>query len=221
MAHFLEWFGKNVEKDILEKSVLHMDSVYEAVRMLKSAITCFTGKNDKKELEGLLHRIATAEHEADGIRKKLIYDIAIGEILPPDHSELIAFINEIDGLADRAHSAARCMALWKGEFLVEARPGLEKISEIALASTEKLREALVLVRDRKKSKQKIVEICHEIEHLEDRGDDAKRELMEMILNSQLSVGKIFTAKDMVEAIENICDGTKHCADMLGMIMIKL
>ena len=154
MVHFLEWIGKKKEKDILGESLLHLTKVLEAVKALDSAIRCFTGKNSRDKLEGLLHKIAQAEHEADNIRKKLIFDIAVGEILPPDYEDLLTFVYKIDSLADCAHAGGRCIALWEGDFFDPAKDGLERICGIALKATEKLEQALKLVKE--KSKQKIV-----------------------------------------------------------------
>ena len=110
------------------------------------------------------------------------------------------------------------MALWEGDFFSPAKDGIERICGIALKSAEKLKQALELVKE--KSKQKIVEICNEIEALEDTADDEKRELLKIILNSELPVGKLLMARDLVESIENICDNAKNCGDILQLIMVK-
>lgn len=219
MVHFFEWMGKKREKDIFGESLLHINKVLEAVKFLDSAIKCFVGKSDQNMLRDLLHKIAQAEHEADNIRKQATFDIASGEILPPDQSELLTFVFKIDALADCAHSAGRCMALWSGEFFEPAKKGLVRMCIIALESTEKLKQALELMEA--KYKKKVIGICNEIEALEDTADDEKRELLKIILNSDLPVGKLLTARDLLESIEDICDNAKHCADILQLLIIRL
>ena len=219
MVHFLEWMGKKKETDIIAGSMRHFEKVLNAVKHLNSAITCFVEGKEPDKLKVLLHKIAEDEHEADAIRKQLIFDIAGGYILPPDHGDLLAFVYRIDSIADCAHSAGRCMSLWSGEFLEEAKDGLKGLANTALTGAEKVKSALDLMKE--KSKQKIVEICTEVETLEDVADDEKRNLLIKILNSNLPVGKLLTARDLVESIENICDNEKICADMLQLLVIEM
>ena len=219
MVHLLEWLGKKKETDIIGGSLRHFEKVLNAVRHLNSAVKYFVEGKEQSELKALLHEIANDEHEADSIRKQLIFEIAGGYILPPDHGDLLAFVYRIDSIADCAHSAGRCMSLWSGEFLEEAKSELIGLTDTALTGAEKVKSALTLMKE--KSKQKIVEICSEIETLEDVADDQKRELLIKIINSNLPVGKLLTARDLVESIENICDNEKICADMLQLLVIEL
>ncbi|MFN3966698.1 MAG: DUF47 domain-containing protein [Endomicrobiia bacterium] len=219
MVHLFEWLGRKKEKDIFIHSLEHFEKVLESVLALKEAVKLFVKGENKEELIKLLHKIAQAEHEADAICRKLVHDIAVGEILPADHENLLFFVYRIDSIADCAHAAERYIALWEGKFLESASSDLIAMTDTAVEATQKLKLAVSKLNER--NFKEALELCTEIEQLEDKGDDQMREISKKILSSSLSVAHILLARDLVNSIETISDSAKIGSDMLRVLIAGL
>jgi len=219
MVHLFEWLGRKKEKDIFIHTVEHFEKVLESVVALKEAIKLFVEGGNRDELMKLLHKIAQAEHEADIICRKLVHDIATGQILPADHENLLFFVYRIDSIADCAHAAERYMALWEGKFLESAGQDLITMTETALESAEKLKLAVSQLNNR--NFKEVLDLCTEIEYLEDKGDDQMREISRKVLSSSLPVAHILLARDLIGAIETISDSARIGANMLRILIAGL
>ncbi len=219
MVHLLEWLGRKKEKDIFIHSIKHFEKVLESVILLKEAIKLFVEGKNKEDLVGLLHRIAQTEHEADVICRKLVHDIAIGEILPADHENLLFFVYRIDSIADCAHAAERYIALWEGEFFKPIGTDLIDMVDTALEATKRLKLAVSKLNDR--NFNEALDLCTEIEQLEDKGDDQMREISKKVLFSSMPVAHILLARDLIGSIETISDSARIGANMLRILIAGL
>lgn len=216
MVHLFEWLGRKKEKDVLAHSVEHFEKVLESVKFLKEAVKLFVEGSKREELMKLLQKIAQAEHEADVICRALVRNIATNQILPADHENLLFFVYRVDAIADCAHAAERYIALWDGKFLESAKADLVAMTDTALEATEKLKLAVLELN--KRNLKEALDLCTEIEHLEDKGDDQMREISKKILSSSLPVAHMLLARDLVGAIETISDSAKIAADMVRILI---
>jgi predicted phosphate transport protein (TIGR00153 family) len=216
MPRFLDWVRKEPHKSVLDCSIDHLQKVKETVKELRNALD-LTG--DKTKLWEVLHSVAQKEHEADAIRKKLTFDIAKGELVFTGREHLIEFVQEVDSVADYAHAAGRYLAIFDGEMDDALRRPLIKLADIACESTELLFEA---VRNfGKVSKDDTLNLCIQIETLEEKGDDLKRELLLQVFGASYTTAHMITLRDLVEMVENICDQCKLVAGRIRVFTVKI
>lgn len=216
MVHLIDWFSKKKKNNVLEKSLEHLKKVVETVEALYDAVKNLDNPATMKQM---LHVVAQKEHEADLIRKKLTLDIVKGEIMFVGYEDLLRFVYKSDSIADWAHTADRYLALFEGEFTQEIKTRLLQLTELGLKATKKLYQ--VVENLTKMSKEDVLAGCSEIETLEEVADDEKRELLRAIFKSNYNTAQMIILRDLVEAIEDICDLCEIVADQIRLLLTEM
>lgn len=218
MRNIFEWIGRKEEKHILEHSQEHFSKVVQTVKELEKAVKSFVS-GATVNMKSLIHNVAQYEHEADSIRRKLLMDMSKGVILPEDRTDLMNFVIRVDAIADWAHTTGRFLALWDGSVPENFRKELEIFVETSVGAVEKLEKVVEALG--KASEQKILELCTAVENTEELADDQHRDILKIILNSELSISQVVVAHDLIEAIENISDACEIVADSLRILAVEI
>ena len=218
MRNIFEWIGRKEEKYIFEHSQEHFDKVLQTVKELEKAVGAFVS-DDAANVKNFIHNVAGLEHKADIIRRELIIDMASGTILPEDRGDLMNFVTRVDSVADWAHTAGRFLALWDGAVPENFGKELKIFVETSVEAVEKLKKAVDAVG--KESEEKILELCTAVENVEETADDQHRDILKIILQSNLSISQVIVAHDLVEAIENISDACEIVADSLRILTVEI
>lgn len=216
MVHLLDWFSKKKKNTVLEKSLQHLAKVVETVEALHDAVKHV---DDRTTMKQMLHIVAQKEHEADIIRRQLTTDIVKGEIMFVGYEDLLRFVYKTDSIADWAHTADRYLALFEGEFTQEIKTRLLQLTELALKATKKLYEVVESLTHR--SKEEVLTGCAEIETLEEVADDEKRELLRTIFKSNYTTAEMIILRDLVEAVEDICDLCEIVGDQIRILLAEM
>ncbi|MBI5573445.1 MAG: TIGR00153 family protein [Elusimicrobia bacterium] len=218
MRNIFEWIGMKEEKEVLEHSREHFDKVLQTVKELEKAVNAYVS-GDTVNMRDRIHNVAKLEHEADIIRRKLMMDVTKGVILPEDRGDLMNFVTRVDAIADWSHTAGRFLALWEGVLPENFGKELEIFVETTVGAVEKLKNVVEAVG--KESEQKILELCTAVESAEETADDQHRDILKIILKSNLSVSQVIVAHDLIEAIENISDAAEIVADSLRILAVEI
>jgi predicted phosphate transport protein (TIGR00153 family) len=167
----------------------------------------------------MLHNVAQNEHEADIIRRQLTMDIIKGNLIFVGYEDMLRFVYKADSIADWAHTSDRYLALFEGELTGEVKTRLLQLTELAYKATKKLYEVVESLT--KKSKEEVFSGCSEIETLEEVADDEKRELLRVIFKSNYSTAQMIILRDLVEAIEDICDCCEIVSDQIKILLTEM
>ncbi len=216
MKHMLDWFKTRKQKDILEASLEHLKVVVETVRALYEAVLNI---DDRAKMKQLLHVVAEKEHEADIIRRKLTLDIVKKNLIFVGYEDMLRFVYKADGIADWAHTADRYLALFEGTFTPEVKARLVTLTELALKAVEKLYS--VVEKLSSSPKEEVLAGCAEIETLEEVADDEKRELLKAIFRANYNPVELIILRDLVEAIEDVCDLAEIVSDQLRILVAEM
>ncbi|MEW6556931.1 MAG: DUF47 family protein [Elusimicrobiota bacterium] len=218
MRNIFEWIGMKKEKEVLEHSQEHFGKVIQTVKELEKAVKSFVNK-DFTNMRNFIHNVAQYEHDADIIRRKLIADMSTGVILPEDRTDLMNFVIRVDTIADWAHTAGRFLALWDGTVDESFGKELKIFIETSVNAVVKLKDVVDTIGN--ESEQKILELCTAVENTEEIADDQHRDLLKIILKSNLSISQVVVAHDLIEAIENISDACEIVADSLRILAVEI
>ncbi len=216
MPNILGWIGMEREKNVLEITKKHTAKVQETVDKLENAFAAYV-RGDFAKRSAAIKETITAEHQADLIRRELLNQLAEGILLPPDREDLIHFAKRMDNIADHANASAKLL-----EFLDKMLPNgiptkLYEFVKTALLATNRLAEAIDAMTGDKK---KVLGLCTEVELLEEQGDEQKKELMGIILKSNLDAGTIILVHDLIGTIEATCDRAEDSADLVRVFAVK-
>ena len=67
---------------------------------------------------------------------------------------------------------------------------------------------------------KVMEICTQIEMLEEEGDDKRRDLIKALIKTTLSPQMTILVYEVIDTLENVIDCIKRAGSMLMILSIK-
>lgn len=213
-----DWIGRRKEQDVLKHVLEHLDEVCDVVLDAQKAIEAFAAR-DSAAVKELIKKIATKEHEADLMRRKMMTELAEGTFLPADREDLMHLAKRQDNIADFAHSVGRTLALFDDFLPEELAKGLVDFIAIDVKAINRLKDAVNCLIE--KECDKVLEICNEIETLEEEADDHKREMLRVALRSKLDAPLLLMSRDLIEAIEEIADRVEDTADEIRILAVEL
>ncbi|MFH1406879.1 MAG: DUF47 family protein [Candidatus Omnitrophota bacterium] len=213
-----EWIGRRRELNALQQVLKHLDKVVEAVLETQKAIEAFI-RRDSAGVKEAIKCIAADEHEADVLRRGLMNQLTEGTFMPADREDMMHLINSQDNVADFAHTVGRTLALFDDFLPDEISKNLTGFIAIDVKAVNKLKEAVGYLID--KECDKALTACDEIEDMEEQGDDAKRELLRIVLRAKLDAAMLLLSRDLIEAIEEIADRIEDSGDEIRILAVEL
>ncbi|MCM8770101.1 MAG: DUF47 family protein [Candidatus Omnitrophica bacterium] len=215
--NILAWLGEREEKKILSDALTHVAKSLSCVREVKKALDCLA----QGDLEGKNKAIAVvkqAEHEGDEIRRIMMEELSRGLLLPPDREDLL-FLNEaLNDIADNSKGVARLLEFVDQPLISELMHNIQDNSLLAVKAAESLEQAITsLVQN---EAEKVLESCARIETLEEEGDDRKRELMALLLKSDLSGPRLLIIYEIIDTLEEMIDSIDRAGDLVRILAVK-
>ena len=218
MRNVFEWLGMKKEEEVIKSAQGHLEKVYASVQELQRAVDAFIAGN-VVEMRQHIHLVAEYEHEADLIRRGLMTELAQVGISPTDRGDLITLVTRIDAIADWAHTADRLLALWEGPLPEKMGDELKLFMGTSLSSVEKLKSAVLALG--KESKERILDMCSEVEAAEEVADDQRRELLRLMIHTTFDAAHMIIFHDLIESIEGISDAAEVVADSIRILAVEL
>ncbi len=172
--------------------------------------------DDFSNLKEKVEKIKGLEHECDKITHKTLEHLNKTFVCPFDREDIHSLITKMDNILDFIDAAAQRTYLYKIEKPTEEGRRLVKI---LLSSTEKVFEAVGNLKNFKKPK-KILELCVEINTLENEGDVALRQGLANLFESQRNPVDIIKRKEIYENLENAIDSCEDVANIMESIILK-
>jgi len=218
LKNVFSWLGAEREKEVLEHAREHMEKVLETVRSLRSAIKEMSS-GDWSKRDEVLHQVAENEHDADLIHRQLVRVLATGAIRAPNREDLIHLLHRMDSIADCAHAGDRMLALLEKNLPDELWNDLNGFVELAVRQTERTRDAVVALV--KQPPAEVLDICTEIETMEEEGDDRKREFLRKMLKDNLDAATLMVCHDLILALESITDMAEGVGNLLRVLVVEM
>ncbi len=211
------WLGMKEEKAVLEHSRQHIAKVLVTVERLNDAL-CALEKGDIPGRDKAIEELKVAEHEGDDLRREMMKSLSEGLLLPLDRGDLMHFVKRLDSIADWAKGAARLLEFCKSDLPSQLLKGLRENSDFIVEEAEKLNEATEsLIRN---DSEKALSDCSSVEELEEKADDKKRELLGILLATDLAAPQLLLLFQVIEAVENVSDRIEDAADLIRILAVK-
>ena len=160
------------------------------------------------------------EEEADSVRRKIIEELAKGALPPLSREDFVRLAERMDLIADWAKEAARLLSVIPCKKLRQELAGecLELV-DLMYESTEKLYNAVsAMMTDFQKSLQ----LVHEIEVIEEKGDDLYIKCFSRLERAEsgcIGVPGMLISK-LVESFENTLDACEEVGDLIKIIVVR-
>ncbi|MGA2973605.1 MAG: DUF47 family protein [Candidatus Bathyarchaeia archaeon] len=180
-------------------------------------------KDGKEELGKNFHLLEQREHEADVLRRRIIEELARGELPSEDRVSLMRLGRQLDWITDWAHEGSRILVM----FDLSKMP--KQIQDVLLEMCSTTTEATLHVTD---TVQKLMDgnldaslkAADQVERLEEKVDglhQKARGILKDIETDGIHVGSIILLSQFLEAIENTADRCEDACDQARVMAVTL
>jgi len=180
-------------------------------------------KDGKEELGKNFHLLEQREHEADVLRRRIIEELARGELPSEDRVSLMRLGRQLDWITDWAHEGSRILVM----FDLSKMP--KQIQDVLLEMCSTTTEATLHVTD---TVQKLMDgnldaslkAADQVERLEEKVDglhQKARGILKDIETDGIHVGSIVLLSQFLEAIENTADRCEDACDQARVMAVTL
>ena len=104
---FFELFRKSPFGPLSE----HMAKVRECLALLRPLFEAVLEERDEEEVQALVKRISSKEHDADVIKNEIRQSLPSGIFLPVNREDLLAYLKVQDDIADSVEDVAVLLTL--------------------------------------------------------------------------------------------------------------
>lgn len=219
----LDWFSKrrlySVCLDLVQQ---HLIKVEDAIAELNRALR-FSAKGEKEEASTAVKRVYQNEEEADRIRRKIVEELAKGELKAKDREDLAHLVRRTDIVADWAKDAA-----WNLETLTTSNVNLPpeiwkmlmKIGQNLVKEVKALRSS---TSELGTDSDAVLKAELEVEYLEQQTDEDYHATKRLFLGlaKDLDAPTFMVLRDLLKDLEQVADFCEDAGDMVRSIAIRI
>jgi predicted phosphate transport protein (TIGR00153 family) len=198
------------EETFLPQFARAAEIILEAATALDELAADFT------DVELKVAHIKHLEHEGDQVAHQTFGLLSRTWITPIDREDIHALVKALDDVLDFIDAAANRFVLYK---IPEPRPGLKQATEILVQSAIAIRRAMGLLGDLKHSAA-ILEICVEINRLENEADTLNRISIGRLFETEKDPITLLKWKEIYEVLEEATDRCEDVANVFEQIVLK-
>jgi len=198
------------EETFLPQFARAAEIILEAATALDQLAADFT------DVELKVAHIKHLEHEGDQVAHQTFGLLSRTWITPIDREDIHALVKALDDVLDFIDAAANRLVLYK---IPAPRPGLKQATEILVQSAVAIRRASGLLGDLKHS-AKILEICVEINRLENEADTLNRISIGRLFDTEKDPITLLKWKEIYEVLEEATDRCEDVANVFEQIVLK-
>lgn len=204
-------------KFLLPKTISFFDYFIEAVEIIKKGTKELEEIYEKFEnLKERVDRIKSLEHSCDKVTHKTLEKLNKTFVCPFDREDIHSLITKMDNILDFIDAAAQRLLLYRIDKPTE---DARRLVGILSRTTDKVYEAILDLKNFKKPKN-ILQLCIEINTLENEGDVALRQGLANLFESQRNPIDIIKRKEIYENLENAIDSCEDVANIMESIILK-
>jgi len=203
---------------VVEHSKMATSVVELLFRCIQSAIA-----NRKEELQRNFHLLEEKEKEADSLRRRIIEELARGELATDDRVALMRLGRQMDWIADWSHEAGRTLVL----FDLSRMP--KQTQDLAAEMCTVVNECTVKVLD---CVQKLMggeldeslKAADQVERLEERVDELHqkaRGTLSDIRTDGITVGSVILLAEFIDSVEETADKCEDTCDQARVMAVTL
>ncbi|MGH7807039.1 MAG: DUF47 domain-containing protein [Thermodesulfobacteriota bacterium] len=171
---------------------------------------------DLSNAEEKARQIKDVEHEADHITHETVAKLHTTFVTPIDREFIYSLITKMDDILDLIDAACERVFLYK---IRTSTPEAIDLVNILGKAIEQVAKGVRGLRDLKNSRS-ILDICIEINRLENEGDRIYRTALSVLFNSPSDPIEIIKWKDVYETLEDAIDRCEDIANVLEGIVLE-
>ena len=203
---------------VVEHSKMTTDSVEQLSICIKNAIA-----DQKEELQRNFELLEAKEREADGLRRRIIEELARGELPADERVGLMRLGRQIDWITDWSHEASRILVLFElSQMPKQIQSVIVEMCFTVTQCTVKVAECVQKLMDGDLDES--LKTADQVERLEEKVDglhQKARSFLKDIKTDGISVGSVILLDQFLEAIENTADRCEDTCDQVRVMAVTL
>ncbi len=203
---------------VLEHSKMTTVTVEQLSRCIQDAI-----EGKKEELQRNFDLLEQKEKEADALRRRIIEELARGELPADERVGLMRLGRQIDWITDWSHEASRILVLFElSQMPKQIQDVLVEMCATVTECTVKVASCVQKLMDG--ALDESLKAADEVERLEERVDglhQKARSNLKDIKTDGIPVGSIMLLAQFTEAIENTADRCEDTCDQVRVMAVTL
>jgi predicted phosphate transport protein (TIGR00153 family) len=160
--------------------------------------------------------ITELEHEGDSITHQIISLLHRTFVTPFDREDIALLAHTMDDIMDFIHAAADSMFIYK---ISAPTKRAKELADIIVQASVEVEKAVRGLRHKSEFKN-ILEVCVEINRLENAADRVYRAAIGELFDDTTDIAKIIKWRDIYEHMETSTDRCEDVADVLEGVALK-
>lgn len=208
---FSKIFPKNIGFfDLFER---HVASVLESGLTMQKLLD----EVGTPSVDNNVRRIEELEHECDNITHMTVDLLRRTFISPFDRGETRTLISALDDIIDLVQAAAHRVELYE----IEAVPdGVRQLCAVLVKAQRELVTLVGYLREMKKHGKVFIDICKEINRLENEGDRLHRAGLAMLFHNKTEPLELMKLKELYEVLECAIDSCEDVSNIIEGLFIE-
>lgn len=218
MSDLIKWFEKRKETRALTSIQRHLALTTGIVEDLEKAIKAGI-EMDFKEMQDCIARVASAESEADTLRRKVMDEIATGELSPTDREDLMDLVKRVDMVADWSRESTRILGAMPMQYVPVS---IKNEFAVMIKSVKGCAVSLQKCVNKMMTKhEEALQTADAVEREEEKVDDIHEKARILLGKEDLPrAGVAVLVGQLFEAMEMIADSCEDACDQVRVIMIR-
>jgi predicted phosphate transport protein (TIGR00153 family) len=218
LSELTKWFEKRRETKALSLIQQHLALTTGIVEDLERAIEAAV-KNDEKEMNRRIERVADSEKEADSLRRKVMDEVAKGELSPSDREDLMDLVKRVDMIADWSRESTRVLGAIPMERV--SNPIKSEFIEMVKSVRECAASVQKCVNKMMTRPEDALQAADAVEREEEEVDNLHEKARKLLGKEELpTAGVAVLVSQLFEAIEMIADSCEDVCDQVRVIMVR-
>lgn len=160
-------------------------------------------------------KIGDLEHEGDAVIHAVMDKLNRTFVTPFDQEDIRAIASRLDDIIDFTQAAAERLVLYQ---VKEPYPDSVELAGVLVKTVRQVQAAVGMLRDLGQ-RRSILEVCIEINRLENAGDKLYREALGRLF-CEGNVIELLRWKEIFEQIEQAVDQCEDLADVIESVVVK-
>jgi predicted phosphate transport protein (TIGR00153 family) len=174
--------------------------------------------NDLGHAEGHSRRIKELEHEGDELTHRTVELLHKTFVTPLDRDDIHRLITRLDDVLDLTEAASARLQMY--DVKVATPESIQQV-KVLIRSAQQLEKALNLLSTAKKSQQQILDICVEVNRLENEGDAIMRGAIARLFREEQDIRSVLKWKEIYDDLETAIDRCEDVANIVEGIVIEM
>jgi uncharacterized protein len=159
------------------------------------------------------HDVKEVEHKCDFLTHELIQRLNKTFVTPIDREDIHSMAKALDDVMDTIDDVAALIPLYR---ITSVRPGVRELARVITQQVEAMRPALQALE----KKKGVLELCVEINRLENEADKLYKEAVGRLFDEERDPIAVLKWREILGMLETATDRVEDVANLLENIVVK-